>query len=102
MRPMRGLIASLNSSGKYAYKASVDATSNHSSVSKIRVDDRPRRWLWIFWLLEEVNNRPWQIYEVTDFVGVVGLAIAQRLSARYPAKTTFLVERHSRPGEEIR
>ncbi|KAF8631166.1 hypothetical protein AX15_002505 [Amanita polypyramis BW_CC] len=33
--------------------------------------------------------------------GIVGLAIAQRLSARYPIKTTFLVERHPRPGEEI-
>ena len=34
--------------------------------------------------------------------GVVGLAIAQRLSQRYPTKTSFLVERHVRAGEEIR
>lgn len=35
-------------------------------------------------------------------LGVVGLAIAQRLSQRFPTKTTFLVERHVRAGEEIR
>ncbi|KAG8996809.1 hypothetical protein FRB94_001347 [Tulasnella sp. JGI-2019a] len=33
--------------------------------------------------------------------GVVGLAIAQRLSEKYPAKSTYLVERHERAGEEI-
>ncbi|KAF9451751.1 FAD dependent oxidoreductase [Macrolepiota fuliginosa MF-IS2] len=33
--------------------------------------------------------------------GVVGLAIAQRLSQRFPAKSTCLVERHGRAGEEI-
>ncbi len=33
-QPMRGLIAALNNSGKYAYKASADATSNHSSCLK--------------------------------------------------------------------
>ncbi|KIJ70456.1 hypothetical protein HYDPIDRAFT_23559 [Hydnomerulius pinastri MD-312] len=32
--------------------------------------------------------------------GVVGLAVAQRLSQRFPSKTTYLVERHSRAGEE--
>ncbi|KAF5363735.1 hypothetical protein D9756_000604 [Leucocoprinus leucothites] len=32
--------------------------------------------------------------------GVVGLAIAQRLSQRFPSKSTFLVERHGRAGEE--
>jgi hypothetical protein len=35
-------------------------------------------------------------------LGVVGLAIAQRLSERFPTKSTFLVERHGQPGEEIR
>ncbi|KAK2466410.1 hypothetical protein APHAL10511_002052 [Amanita phalloides] len=63
---MRGVVAALNTSGKYAYKAPDLAV---------------------------------------DFLviggGVIGLAIAQRLSRRYPNKTTFLVERHSRPGEEI-
>ncbi|KAF8558984.1 pyridine nucleotide disulfide oxidoreductase-like protein [Imleria badia] len=42
--------------------------------------------------------------EVVDFLviggGVVGLAIAQRLSERFPTKSTFLVERHAGPGEE--
>ncbi|KDQ64930.1 hypothetical protein JAAARDRAFT_167704 [Jaapia argillacea MUCL 33604] len=41
---------------------------------------------------------------VVDFLvvggGVVGLAVAQRLSERFPNKSTFLVERHSRAGEE--
>ncbi|EPQ59636.1 FAD dependent oxidoreductase [Gloeophyllum trabeum ATCC 11539] len=32
--------------------------------------------------------------------GVVGLAIAHRLAHRLPSKSTFLVERHSRAGEE--
>ncbi|KAF9535005.1 FAD dependent oxidoreductase [Crepidotus variabilis] len=33
--------------------------------------------------------------------GVVGLAVAQRLSQSFPTKTTFLLERHTRAGEEI-
>ncbi|KAH7931254.1 pyridine nucleotide disulfide oxidoreductase-like protein [Leucogyrophana mollusca] len=32
--------------------------------------------------------------------GVVGLAVAQRLSERFPTKSTYLVERHPRAGEE--
>ncbi|KAH7916696.1 pyridine nucleotide disulfide oxidoreductase-like protein [Hygrophoropsis aurantiaca] len=32
--------------------------------------------------------------------GVVGLAIAQRLSERFPSKSTYLVERHPHAGEE--
>ncbi|KAF9036075.1 NAD dehydrogenase [Hymenopellis radicata] len=32
--------------------------------------------------------------------GVVGLAIARQLCHRFPSKTTYLIERHSRPGEE--
>lgn len=32
--------------------------------------------------------------------GVVGLATARRLTELYPEKSTFLVERHKRPGEE--
>lgn len=32
--------------------------------------------------------------------GVVGLAIAAQLARRYPEKSTFLVERHRRAGEE--
>ncbi|KAG6918227.1 hypothetical protein DXG01_015820 [Tephrocybe rancida] len=42
---------------------------------------------------------------VVDYVvvggGVIGLAIAQRLSQRFPTRSTCLVERHSRAGEEI-
>ncbi|TFK73036.1 FAD dependent oxidoreductase [Pluteus cervinus] len=42
---------------------------------------------------------------VADFLivggGVVGLAIAQRLSNRFPRLSTILVERHVRVGEEI-
>ncbi|KAF9569430.1 FAD dependent oxidoreductase [Agrocybe pediades] len=34
-------------------------------------------------------------------LGVVGLAVAQRLSQKFPSKSTFLVERHARAGEEI-
>ncbi|KAI0347411.1 NAD dehydrogenase [Trametopsis cervina] len=33
--------------------------------------------------------------------GVVGLAIARRLSRRFPTKSTFLVERHTSAGQEI-
>ncbi|KAF9224297.1 pyridine nucleotide disulfide oxidoreductase-like protein [Gyrodon lividus] len=32
--------------------------------------------------------------------GVVGLAVAQRLSQQFPSKSTYLVERHVRAGEE--
>lgn len=35
-------------------------------------------------------------------IGVVGLAIAQRLSQKFHDKSTYLVERHGRAGEEIR
>ncbi|KAJ3998615.1 NAD dehydrogenase [Lentinula boryana] len=34
--------------------------------------------------------------------GVVGLAIAQRLCEKFPMKTTYLIERHARAGEETR
>ncbi|CAE6425216.1 unnamed protein product [Rhizoctonia solani] len=34
--------------------------------------------------------------------GVVGLAIAQRLAYKFPSKSTYLVERNSRVGEETR
>jgi len=34
--------------------------------------------------------------------GVTGLAIAQRLSQRLPQQSTYLIERHAGPGEEIR
>ncbi|KAG0699876.1 pyridine nucleotide disulfide oxidoreductase-like protein [Suillus ampliporus] len=41
---------------------------------------------------------------VVDFLvvggGVVGLAVAQRLSDRFPTKSTYLVERHPHAGEE--
>ncbi|KAI0081849.1 pyridine nucleotide disulfide oxidoreductase-like protein [Panus rudis PR-1116 ss-1] len=33
--------------------------------------------------------------------GVVGLSIAQRLSQQFPSKSVYLVERHSKPGQEI-
>ncbi|KAH9482469.1 L-2-hydroxyglutarate dehydrogenase, mitochondrial [Psilocybe cubensis] len=43
---------------------------------------------------------------VVDFLivggGVVGLAVAQRLTQCFPYKSTYLVERHSRAGEETR
>lgn len=32
--------------------------------------------------------------------GVIGLAVARELTRLYPDKSTFLVERHKRPGEE--
>jgi L-2-hydroxyglutarate oxidase LhgO len=35
-------------------------------------------------------------------IGVVGLAVAQRLSKIYPNKSTFLAERHEKAGEETR
>jgi L-2-hydroxyglutarate oxidase LhgO len=34
--------------------------------------------------------------------GVVGLAVARALSQRFPEKTTILIERHARAGEETR
>ncbi|KAH7888036.1 pyridine nucleotide disulfide oxidoreductase-like protein [Phlebopus sp. FC_14] len=41
---------------------------------------------------------------VVDFLviggGVIGLALAQKLSQRFPSKSTYLVERHARAGEE--
>ncbi|EAU84299.1 NAD dehydrogenase [Coprinopsis cinerea okayama7 len=33
--------------------------------------------------------------------GIVGLAIAQRLCQQFPSKSTYLIERHPRAGEEI-
>jgi hypothetical protein len=37
-----------------------------------------------------------------SLLGVVGLAIARHLSLAFPDKSTFLVERHKRVGEETR
>jgi cation diffusion facilitator CzcD-associated flavoprotein CzcO len=34
--------------------------------------------------------------------GVVGLAVARALLQRFPDRSTILVERHTRPGEETR
>lgn len=34
--------------------------------------------------------------------GVIGLAVARALSQRFPEKTTILIERHARAGEETR
>lgn len=34
--------------------------------------------------------------------GVVGLAVARALLQRFPDKSTVLIERHTRPGEETR
>lgn len=36
------------------------------------------------------------------YSGVVGLAVAQRLSARFLSASTYLVERHQIAGQEIR
>ncbi|KII95913.1 hypothetical protein PLICRDRAFT_170512 [Plicaturopsis crispa FD-325 SS-3] len=60
---VKGLVAALNSSGKYRFK------------------------------LPE--------YAVDHLVVGGGLAIAQRLSQRFPDKSTYLVERRPRAGEEI-
>ncbi|KAF4602390.1 hypothetical protein EYR40_005595 [Pleurotus pulmonarius] len=66
MTRVRGLLAALNSNGRYKFKAPEFAI-DHLVVGG----------------------------------GVVGLAIAEALVKRYPKKTTFLVERNSRVGEEI-
>ena len=39
---------------------------------------------------------------ILETQGVVGLAIGQRLAQRYPRKSTYVVERHGRAGEETR
>ncbi|EIW82504.1 NAD dehydrogenase [Coniophora puteana RWD-64-598 SS2] len=62
---IRGLKATLNSSGRFKYKGPEAAVDF-----------------------------------LVCFSGVVGLAIAQRLTLRFPNKTVYLVERHSRAGEE--
>jgi len=40
-------------------------------------------------------------YDIS-MLGVVGLAVAQRLSQKFPSKSTYLLERHTRAGEETR
>lgn len=78
----------------------------------------PRLVLWITCILESRCSgrfpRYWRRWDHTLSVfrgsriistlplGVVGLAIAQRLSERFPTKSTFLVERHGQAGEETR
>ncbi|KAG9219317.1 hypothetical protein CCMSSC00406_0001727 [Pleurotus cornucopiae] len=66
MTRIRGLLAALNSDGRYKFKAPEFAI-DHLVVGG----------------------------------GVVGLAIAEALVKRFPKKTTFLVERNPRVGEEI-
>lgn len=101
---VRGLVAALNASGKYKYKARLEPSrlpplmtfllsrQNRSSTILSSVEVRPE------------NQSIHASYPVAKlaFSGVVGLAIARRLSLSYPDKSTFLVERHSRAGEETR
>lgn len=63
-----------------------------------------QNWLWITLLSVEASLATVNVYLGNALIaleGVVGLAIAQRLSQRFPACSTILVERHSRAGEEI-
>ncbi|THH18024.1 hypothetical protein EW146_g2900 [Bondarzewia mesenterica] len=82
---LRGLTAGLNSSGKFKYKASPCIhPAVHTRLTFAWRDQSPE--------------------SVVDYLvvggGVVGLAIARRLCRRFPEKTTFLLERHTRVGEE--
>lgn len=43
-----------------------------------------------------------QVDHLVVGAGAVGLAIAAQLASRWPEKTTYVVERHERAGEETR
>ena len=69
-----------------------------STLTAARIGRRfPCRWRRQVTLEENIL-----LAMLIEFEGVIGLAIAQRLSQRFPACSTVLVERHSRAGEEIR
>ncbi|TFK56163.1 NAD dehydrogenase [Heliocybe sulcata] len=78
---VRGLTAALNSSGRFKYK--------------VRLPLGMTRWL-----LKRGQSPEYAVDFLVVGGGAVGLAIAHRLARRFPDKSTYLVERHPRPGEE--
>lgn len=99
---VRGLKAALNSTGKFKFKVSspLSAFPWVTRIPESRCSGRfSRYWRRLVHTLSVFYRARVTPKSVS---GVVGLAIAQRLSQRYPTKTSFLVERHVRAGEEIR
>lgn len=98
---VRGLKAALNSTGRFKFKVSSPLNALASALDNTYTRLPIQRST--FSSLEEVSpvfHRARVIPKLPS--GVVGLAIAQRLSQQFPTKTTYLVERHARAGEEIR
>ena len=105
MRAIHGLTRSLNQSGRFKYKVrlllllfSTHKTNKCSQEPDAVVDflvigAGALKQLWALGLSKLISH---------FFAGVVGLAVAQRLSQSFPSRSTCLLERHNRTGEETR
>lgn len=101
---VRGLKAALNSAGKFKFKVSPSLNTSlalgcwMTRILESRCSGRlSRYWRRCGHTLFKLHTESLNLQ-----LGVIGLAIARRLSERFPTKSTFLVERHVRAGEEIR
>ena len=83
---IRGLAVALNSSGRYAFR-NPEMAVDHLVIGAGMYQ----------WIDKDVLILAYEVH-----VGVVGLAVTQRLAQKYPDKSTYLVERNSRVGEETR
>ncbi|OBZ76698.1 L-2-hydroxyglutarate dehydrogenase, mitochondrial [Grifola frondosa] len=79
---VRGLTAALNSSGRFKFKARASAGITRVTLTPL------------------LQNPEYAVDYLVVGGGVIGLAVAQRLAERFPTKSTILVERHDRAGEE--
>jgi hypothetical protein len=89
----------------------VQGTASHTlpQVLSSSCTESPQRPQWItsssveVWLQTCcVNDSFNEIYCSPGTRGVIGLAVARALLQRFPDKSTILIERRTRPGEETR
>lgn len=105
MKALRGLKAALNSRGQYKYKVDKTVLWNWvklecAEVAFLGSGNGCRSFGRWWWCVQKSANLNLAIMAMP--VGVVGLAIARQLSMTFPEKTTYLVERNSSAGQEIR
>jgi len=97
---MRAIKAHLNSAGKYKYKVSFrrDPESCHGKRDISQTPECAVDHLVVGAGKYAARDRT----SSESDSGVVGLAVAERLTRRFPRRTTYLVERNATSGEEIR
>jgi hypothetical protein len=104
---IRRLTTSLNNAGRPKFKVR-RRTPSDKVLSSSCTESHPRpQWITLssveVWLQTCcVNDSFNEIYCSPGTRGVIGLAVARALLQRFPDKSTILIERRTRPGEETR